>query len=185
MWLGPEILKLIICLWHGMFQEKGEERRGFYVLICWTPEVVRKREAAVGGIVKRLAKFSTDTAVLQVFSESEKIGWERPLPCDKLDELSLPVMTSKSYIFMTSYVEPLMPSSQRICHLASARCLRSCFALLLGRGTVSIAVCLHRHDCLFGQLISFLIPQVPYVSFNPIQPDVMSVVQRVLNEFGY
>ncbi|GBM20252.1 hypothetical protein AVEN_216668-1 [Araneus ventricosus] len=41
---------------------------------------------------------------------------------------------------MISYVErPLMPSSQGLCHLARVRCLRSCFALLLGRGTVSTA----------------------------------------------
>ncbi|GBN87025.1 hypothetical protein AVEN_129416-1 [Araneus ventricosus] len=106
MWLGPETLKLMICLWHEMFQERGEEGcggrhelcSGFYVLICWTPEVVRKREAALGGIVKRRARFSTGTAAVQVFSESEKIGWEGQVPCDELDELSRPVMISKSYL---------------------------------------------------------------------------------------
>ncbi|GBL88249.1 hypothetical protein AVEN_117826-1 [Araneus ventricosus] len=71
---------------------------GFYVLICWTLEVERKREAAVGGIVKRRARFSTGSAGVRVFSESEKIGREGPVSCDKLDELSLPVMISKSYL---------------------------------------------------------------------------------------
>ncbi|GBN84000.1 hypothetical protein AVEN_116798-1 [Araneus ventricosus] len=56
-------------------------------LICWTPEVVKKREAALRGIVKRRARFSTGTSVVGVFSESEKIEWEGPVPCDKLDEL--------------------------------------------------------------------------------------------------
>ncbi|GBM83617.1 hypothetical protein AVEN_260294-1, partial [Araneus ventricosus] len=32
-----------------------------------------------------------------------------------------------------------MSSSQRLCHLARARCLKSYFALLLGRGAVSTA----------------------------------------------
>ncbi|GBM45134.1 hypothetical protein AVEN_251856-1 [Araneus ventricosus] len=40
-------------------------------------------------------------------------------------------------------------------------------------------------DCLFGQLISFRVPQVPYVSSNLTQPGVMSVVRRVLNGSGY
>ncbi|GBM11109.1 hypothetical protein AVEN_220248-1 [Araneus ventricosus] len=39
--------------------------------------------------------------------------------------------------------------------------------------------CLRGRDCLFGQLISFLIPQVPYMGSNPTQPDVRSVIQRV------
>ncbi|GBM07049.1 hypothetical protein AVEN_268097-1 [Araneus ventricosus] len=101
MWLGPGTLKLMIRLWRGMFQERGEEGRGgrrFYVLICWTPEVVRKREAALGGIVERRARYSTGTAVVWVFSESEKIGWEGPVPCEKLDELSRPVRISKSHL---------------------------------------------------------------------------------------
>ncbi|GBM67899.1 hypothetical protein AVEN_228107-1 [Araneus ventricosus] len=33
--------------------------------------------------------------------------------------------------------------------------------------------CLRGRDCLFGQLISFLVLQVPYVGSNPTQPDVM------------
>ncbi|GBM89395.1 hypothetical protein AVEN_5978-1, partial [Araneus ventricosus] len=70
----------------------------FHALICWTPEVVRKREAALGGIVKRRDRFSTVTAVVRVFSESEKIGWEGPVPCDKLDDLSLSLMISKSHL---------------------------------------------------------------------------------------
>ncbi|GBN80728.1 hypothetical protein AVEN_209889-1 [Araneus ventricosus] len=119
MWLGPETLNLIICLWHGMLQEKGEEGRtrrhelcsgmnnsgysgcsdlSFYELIGWTPEVVKKCEEALGGIVKSRARFSTGTAVVRVFSESEKMGWEGPVPCDKLDELSRPVMISMSYL---------------------------------------------------------------------------------------
>ncbi|GBN89066.1 hypothetical protein AVEN_72356-1 [Araneus ventricosus] len=98
MCLGPETLKQIICLWHGMLQEKREEGHGgrhelcsgmknagggwllMYVLICWTPEVVRKREAALGGRVNRRARFST-AAVVRVFSESEEIGWEGPVSC--------------------------------------------------------------------------------------------------------
>ncbi|GBM29477.1 hypothetical protein AVEN_214317-2-1, partial [Araneus ventricosus] len=34
MWLGPETLKLIICLWHGMFQKKGEEGHGGRHELC-------------------------------------------------------------------------------------------------------------------------------------------------------
>ncbi|GBM75534.1 hypothetical protein AVEN_50439-1 [Araneus ventricosus] len=60
--------------------------------------MVRKREATLGGIVKRRARFSTGTAFVLVFSEWEKIGREGPVPCDKLDELSRPVMISKSYL---------------------------------------------------------------------------------------
>ncbi|GBM04242.1 hypothetical protein AVEN_185872-1 [Araneus ventricosus] len=70
--------------------------KGFPVLIGWTPEVVRKRAAELGGIVKKSARFSTGTAVVRVFPESEKIGRERPVPCDKLDELPRPVVISKS-----------------------------------------------------------------------------------------
>ncbi|GBM04103.1 hypothetical protein AVEN_247970-1 [Araneus ventricosus] len=73
-------------------------QRCFYVLIFWTLEVVRKRGASLGGIVKRCARFSTGTAVDWVFSESEKIGREGPVLCDKLDELSRPIMISKSYL---------------------------------------------------------------------------------------
>ncbi|GBM93815.1 hypothetical protein AVEN_234922-1 [Araneus ventricosus] len=105
---------------------------GFYVLICWTPEVLRKCEAALGGIVKRYARCSTGIAAVRVFSESENIGWEGPVPCDKLDELYRPVMISKSYLiydFMRGVaINAIIPTP---CHLPSARCLRSCFALLL------------------------------------------------------
>ncbi|GBM44917.1 hypothetical protein AVEN_94520-1 [Araneus ventricosus] len=61
-------------------------------------ESLSEREAALGVIVKRRARFSTGTAVVHVFSDSEKIGWEGPVPCDKLDELSPPVIISKSYL---------------------------------------------------------------------------------------
>ncbi|GBO08082.1 hypothetical protein AVEN_232923-1, partial [Araneus ventricosus] len=30
--LGPEALKLMICLWHGVFQERGEGRGGRHEL---------------------------------------------------------------------------------------------------------------------------------------------------------
>ncbi|GBN44042.1 hypothetical protein AVEN_182387-1 [Araneus ventricosus] len=119
MCLGTETLKLMICLWHRMFHERGEVGRGgrhelcsgmnnagyfgssdlsFYVLIFWTPEMVRKHEAALGGIFKRRARFSTGTAVVRVFSELEKIGWEGSVPWDKLNDLSRLVMISKSYL---------------------------------------------------------------------------------------
>ncbi|GBL73508.1 hypothetical protein AVEN_159497-1 [Araneus ventricosus] len=109
-----------------------------------------------------MKSFSTGTAVVRVFSESEKIGWKGPVPYDKLDELSRPVVISKSNFLYGSIcgaaINAIIP---RLCHLASARCLRSCFALILGRGTVH------------------------YVSSNPTQPHVMSVAQRVLNGSGY
>ncbi|GBL83277.1 hypothetical protein AVEN_110612-1 [Araneus ventricosus] len=91
-------------------------------------------------LVKRRARFSTGTEVVRVFPESEKIGREGPVPCDKLDELSRPVMISKSYFpYDIICGETIHAIIQRLCHLATARCLRSCFALLLGRGTVSTA----------------------------------------------
>ncbi|GBN45508.1 hypothetical protein AVEN_156630-1 [Araneus ventricosus] len=45
--------------------------------------------------------------------------------------------------------------------------------------------CLRGLDCLFDQLISFLVPQVLIQSSNPTQPDVMSVGEGVLNGSGY
>ncbi|GBN23811.1 hypothetical protein AVEN_54964-1 [Araneus ventricosus] len=114
--------------------------RRFYVLICWTLEVVRKHKAALGGRVKRHARFFTGTAVVRVFSESEKIGREGPVPCDKLDYLSRPIMISKSnlvYDFICgATIDSIIPTPLP---LSQGSVLENFFALLLGRGTVSTA----------------------------------------------
>ncbi|GBL81523.1 hypothetical protein AVEN_143774-1 [Araneus ventricosus] len=131
------------------------------------------------------ARFSTGTAVVRVFSESEKIGWEGPLPCDKLEELSPSVMISKSYLLydfvcgasINAIIPTPLPLSQcslleiLFCNASEKSDLEHC--------------CLRGRDCLFGQLISCLVPQVTYVGSNQTQLDVMSVVQRVLNGSGY
>ncbi|GBN11176.1 hypothetical protein AVEN_184731-1 [Araneus ventricosus] len=162
-----------------------ERKKGFYVLICWTLEEVRKREAALGGIVKRRARFSTGTAVVWVFSESEKIGREGPVPCDKLDELSRPIMISKSYLLYDficgAAIDAIIPTPLPLSQGSLLEIL-SCTAS--GKGNRE-HICLRERNCLFGQLTSFLVPQVPYMGSNSTQPDVMSVVQRVLNVSGY
>ncbi|GBM19201.1 hypothetical protein AVEN_79911-1 [Araneus ventricosus] len=158
---------------------------GFYALICWTREVVRKREAAFGGIVKRRARFSTGTAVIRVFSESEKIGWEGPVPCDKLDELSRPVMISKSY-FLYDFIcgAAINVIIATALSLGQGSLLEILFCTASGKGNRENC-CLRGRNFLFDQLISFLVPQVPYVGSNPTQLDVTSVVQIVLNESSY
>ncbi|GBM06158.1 hypothetical protein AVEN_167053-1 [Araneus ventricosus] len=157
-------------------------RQGFYVLFCWTPEVVRKREAALGGIVKRRARLYIGTPVIPVFSESEKIGREGPVPCDKLEELSRSVMISKPY-FLYDFVcgaanNAIIPTTLP---LGQGSLLEILFCTASGKGNRE-QCCLRRRNCLFGL---FLFPQVPYVGFNPTQPVDTSVVQRVLNGSGY
>ncbi|GBN59543.1 hypothetical protein AVEN_199043-1, partial [Araneus ventricosus] len=102
--------------------------------------VVRKREVALGGIVKRRARFSTGTAVVRVFSELEKIRREGPVPCDKLDELSRPDMISKSYllydIICGAAINAIIPTPLP---LGQGSLLEILFCTASGKGTVSTA----------------------------------------------
>ncbi|GBL87757.1 hypothetical protein AVEN_81361-1 [Araneus ventricosus] len=79
---------------------------------------------------------------------------------------------------------PLMPSSRRLCHLARARCVRSCSALLLGRATVNTAASVDVVASLASSS-DFSFPMCPTWALIQHNPDVMSVVQRILNRSGY
>ncbi|GBN11471.1 hypothetical protein AVEN_275429-1 [Araneus ventricosus] len=68
--------------------------------------------------------------------------------------------------------------------LSQGSLLEILFCIASGKGNREHC-CLRGRECHFGQLISFLVPQVPFMDSNPTQPDVMSVVQRVLNASGY
>ncbi|GBN21042.1 hypothetical protein AVEN_75946-1 [Araneus ventricosus] len=100
------------------------------------------------------ARFSTDTAVVQVFSESEKIGWEGSVPCDKLDELSRSVMISKSYLLYDficgAAINAIIPTPLP---LGQGSLLEILFCTASGKG---------KHFCLCGRPAhQFLVPQVP------------------------
>ncbi|GBO10637.1 hypothetical protein AVEN_225451-1 [Araneus ventricosus] len=94
-------------------------------------------------------------------------------------------MISKSYLLydficgaaINAIIPTPLPFSQ-------GSLLEILFCTASGKGS-SEHCFLRGHNCLFGQLISFFVPQVPYMGSNPTQPDVMSVVQRVLNASGY
>ncbi|GBM12766.1 hypothetical protein AVEN_247553-1 [Araneus ventricosus] len=55
--------------------------------------------------------------------------------------------------------------------LGQGSLLEILFCTVTGKGKREHC-CFRGRDCLFGQLISFLVPQVTYVGSNPTQPDV-------------
>ncbi|GBM05270.1 hypothetical protein AVEN_181643-1 [Araneus ventricosus] len=102
-----------------------------------------------------------------------------------MDEQSRPVVMSKSHLLYDficgAAINAIIPTPLP---LGQCSLLEILFCTASGKGDREHC-CLSGRDCLFGQLISFLVPQVPYVSSNPTQPDVMSVVQGVLYGSGY
>ncbi|GBL75409.1 hypothetical protein AVEN_194600-1 [Araneus ventricosus] len=87
----------------------------------------------------------------------------RARACDKLDELSLPVMISKSYLLYDficgAAINAIIPSPLS---LGQGSLLEILFCTASGKWNRKHC-CFRGRDCLFGQLISFLVPQVPYV----------------------
>ncbi|GBM50305.1 hypothetical protein AVEN_219074-1 [Araneus ventricosus] len=68
--------------------------------------------------------------------------------------------------------------------LGQGSLLEILFCTAFGKGNRKHC-CLRGRNCLFGELISFLVPQAPYVGSNSTQPDVMSFIQRALHGSGY
>ncbi|GBM30566.1 hypothetical protein AVEN_27605-1 [Araneus ventricosus] len=89
------------------------------------------------------------------------------MPCDKLDELSRPVMISKSYLLYAficgAAINATIPT--RLPH-SQGTLLEVMFCIASGKRNHEHC-CLHGRNCLFGQLISFLVPQGPYMGSNP------------------
>ncbi|GBO27258.1 hypothetical protein AVEN_273215-1 [Araneus ventricosus] len=94
-------------------------------------------------------------------------------------------MISKSYLLYDvkcgAAINAIIPTPLP---LSQGSLLEILFCSASGKGNCG-RCCLRGRSCLFVELISFLVPQVPYMFSNPIQPDVMSVVQRVLKASGY
>ncbi|GBN92374.1 hypothetical protein AVEN_81245-1 [Araneus ventricosus] len=89
-------------------------------------------------------------------------------------------MISKSYLLHDficgAAIDAIIPTPLP---LSQGSLLEILFCTASGKGNREHC-CLRRRNCLFRQLINFLVTQVPYMGSNPTQPDVMSIVQRVL-----
>ncbi|GBM80344.1 hypothetical protein AVEN_171866-1 [Araneus ventricosus] len=85
--------------------------------------------------MKRRARFSTGTAVVRVFSESERIEWKGAVPCNKLDELSRPIIISKSHFLYDficgAAINAIIPTPLPFGQYSLLDIL---FSFLLGRG---------------------------------------------------